>query len=48
MHWLLIVLIINATLGFLLIEFVLRSVRRYTTPDEEMNSKFPAWRRNDS
>jgi hypothetical protein len=48
MHWLAIVLLINALLGFILIEVVLRSLRRYRTVDEERDSKFPAWRRNDS
>ena len=42
MHWLVIVLLINALLGFILIEVVLRSLRRYRTVDEERDSKFPA------
>ena len=48
MHWLIIVLAVNAFLGFLLIETVLRSTKRFRTVDEERDSKFPAWRRHDS
>lgn len=48
MNWLLIILCLNALIGATLFEYVWSYLKIHRTQDEVRDSKFPAWRRNDS
>jgi hypothetical protein len=48
MNWLLIILGLNALVGAVLFEYVWFYLKIHRTQDEVRDSKFPAWRRNDS
>jgi hypothetical protein len=48
MYWIFYLVIINAILGILQLEFILKKMDRYTDGNEARDEKFPAWRRRDA